>query len=145
MGAPSPASPFASPSWEPRFAVEHYSEAALQSAVALWGQCIGTNHKPGSDELVRYATRHPDHLLVEHPGSWHPGALDALPEPIPLASLAGWIRSWWLSTATYPAEPNFDGSEARGFCVFWAHYNCEEVKGSAGALVVLPKWIEIHK
>ena len=106
-------SPFASQSWEPRFVVEHYTQAALESAVTLWSECrIGSK---SSDGLVRYATRHADHLLVEHPDTFHPGQLDALPEPIPIGSLAGWIRTWWLATATYPEQPWFDGGEAHGF------------------------------
>ena len=136
-------SPFASASWEPRFVVEHYTQAALQSAVTLWSECRTGLKSP--DGLVRYATRHSDHLLVEHPDAWHPGQLQALPEPIPIASLAGWITTWWLATAKYPEEPWFDGGEARGFCAFWAHYACQEIKGSSGALVVLPKWFEFHK
>ncbi|HEY1814369.1 MAG TPA: hypothetical protein VGG74_18585 [Kofleriaceae bacterium] len=50
----------------------------------------------------------------------------------------------WLQTATYPEQPNCDGDEARGFTVFGGYFGSEETE-SYGSLVVLPKWIEIHK
>ncbi len=53
------------------------------------------------------------------------------------------FASAWLQTATYPEMPRLD-DEARGFCIYWSHFRCEEA-AAYGALVVLPKWIEVHK
>jgi hypothetical protein len=137
----APHSPFASQSWEPRFVVEHYNEAALHSAIELWASMWHIGFAT-LDSTVRHVTMRPDCLLVEHPNARdHAG--EPLPEPVALRELTPWIMAW-LHTATYPDQPWFDGGEQKGFCVFWAHYQCAE-SGAYGSLVVIPKWFELHK
>lgn len=141
---PPPRSPFASESWEPRFVVEHFDDRALRAAIDLWMfSSYGRQRAPG---LTHVACRG-DYLLVAHPdlGPGRQDPWEVLEPPIEIDALAAWIRTW-LTTATYPKRPNFDGDEGQGFCVFWCHYQCAELaRRSMGPLVVMPKWIEIHK
>lgn len=82
---------------------------------------------------------------MKHPVYTHHG-YEELPAPVPLDELSAWILAW-LRTAQYPEQPNFDGAEAAGFRVFWAHFGSAECESYAayGSLVVMPAWIEIHK
>lgn len=142
---PPPRSPFASESWEPRFVIEHHDARALRAAIELWMISLyGIRRPPG---VVTHVARHSSYLLVGHP-SQRPGHEDLWEElapPIEVGALAAWIGTW-LTTATYPKRPRFDGDEQQGFCVFWRHYLCAELeRGSMGQLVVMPKWIELHK
>lgn len=142
-----PRSPFASASWEPRFVVEHYEPAAMADAMGLWLLCAG-EHRLDHAPRIRHVFRGDAVLYVAHPssdpGHW-PLEWATLPEPLGLAALRRYALDW-LKEARYPDMPSFDGGEAAGFCVFWAHYRCEEVpSGVYGPLVVLPKWFEIHK
>jgi hypothetical protein len=140
-----PRSPFASESWEPRFVVEHHDERALRAAIDLWmfSSC-GRRRAPG---LFAHVARHGDCLLIAHPdlGLDSQDPWEVMTPPIEINALAAWI-GMWLTTATYPKRPRFDGDEIQGFCVFWCHYQCVElVRRSMGPLVVMPKWFEIHQ
>lgn len=134
---------FATHSWEPRFVVEHYDTKVLQAAIDLWT----TYSYNGRGDIKRVA-RYDNCLLIGHPGrdDDNPGEpWETLGEPIAIASLAEWIRTW-LDTATYPKMPSFDGCEGAGFTIFGNYYRCVEVpRGHDSAVIVVPKWIEIHK
>ena len=136
-----PRSPFSSSSWEPRFVIEHYRDEPLRHAVELWRLC---NFGFYPDEIIRHVACEPTRLQIAHPGS---SAMSepwvALDPPIAAADVPALIRSW-LDTATYPKQPSFDGDEGRGYCVYWAYWLSEEW-GAYRSLVVIPKWIEIHK
>jgi hypothetical protein len=132
-----PRSPFALESWEPRFVVENFRADALRCAIELWTISELRAHPP-----FTHVMRHADHLLVACSRDRDNGAWEPLPQPLAIDELASWILAW-LKTATYPAMPNLD-DEAPGFTVFWAHYQCVE-SGNYGSLVVIPKWIELHK
>lgn len=147
MAFEQPRPPITSHSWEPRFAIEHYDPAALRNAVELWWLCdLGMRFVP--DDPVTHVARGPNWLLVGHPRDRDPFPRDfweRLAQPVDQPDLPKWIDAW-LETATYPDKPWFDGGEAKGFSVYWGHYDCTEVHHVAyGALVVLPKWFEIHK
>ena len=129
-------SPFASPSWEPRFAVDHSSEAAMRNVVDLWA--LSTNLY--SLDAITHATAEPARLVLAHPRH---ARGEPLAKPIALPALAAYIMAW-LATATYPARPNFDGSERRGFSAFVNYYG-SGLDGSYDGLIVEPKWFEIHK
>jgi len=131
----TPRSPFGSHSWEPRFVIEHYWEGALSAAIELWSMT-----EFGYPPPLVFATRRPDHMIIARDRY---KARDDEPEPLAISDIPRAIRTW-LQTATYPEQPNFDGDEARGFTVFGAHWQCEE-SDAYGSLVVLPKWLEIHK
>ncbi|CAN5909916.1 hypothetical protein BH11MYX3_BH11MYX3_42290 [soil metagenome] len=132
--------PFASASWEPRFAIEHHLEPAIEAAVKLWCLCA-KEFRFGADDLVTHWTPAVDHLLIARPGDTV--GHQALPAPVAVRALAPRISAW-LATAMYPELPHLD-DEAPGFCIYWSHYRCEEAGAAYGDLVVLPKWIEIHK
>jgi hypothetical protein len=146
MADQAPRSPFASPSWEPRFVVEHYHPEAMAAAIRLWLLCA--SWLPAPDPRVSYVARQDTVLHVAHPADRHRSSSlewSALPEPLDLAGLVPVVLDW-LRQALYPPKPWFDGGERAGFCVFWGHYGCEEVAPAVqGSLVVLPKWFEIHK
>lgn len=138
--------PFASHSWEPRFAVEHHEEAALAPAIALWR--LGNYSRPWDfDDGIRSVARLPTAIFIGHPrwdSSVRPPYV-TLDAPIAIDDLPRAIMTW-LADVTYPTEPNFDGGEGRGFTVYWVYAACKEADSAAGgSLVVLPKWIEIHK
>ena len=134
---------FASHSWEPRFVVEHYDFKVLQAAIELW-----TTYSHDGRGDIRRVARYDNCLLIGHPGRNHGDhrePWETLVEPIAIASLALWIRTW-LDTATYPKMPWFDGDEGAGFTIFGNYYQCVELpRGHDSALIVVPKWIEIHK
>lgn len=135
-------SPFSSPSWEPRFVVEHHDDEPLRHAVELWRLC-NTWFPPGA--LIRYVAREPTRLQIAHPDSSRPwdAPWTTLDQPIVAAEVPALVHQW-LKTATYPEQPWFEGGEARGYCVYWAYYDSED-EAAYRPLVVLPKWFEIHK
>jgi hypothetical protein len=141
----APRSPFASSSWEPRFVIEHFDNASLGHAVELWRRCSELELSFPADASIRYVAREPACLRVAHPHA-HASTRapwTALERPIVAADVPALVRTW-LETATYPEEPWFDGGEARGYCVYWSYFGSED--GDDGrALVVIPKWFEIHK
>lgn len=141
------ASPFRSESWEPRFVVEHYRNEALSLGIALWRSSAAIEFG-ATTHPVRFVAQSESVLRIAYPASdrEHHHGWKRLDTPLPLDQLDTWIVDW-LKTATYPDTPWFDGGEARGFCMFWAHFGCEENAPfhTHGELVVLPKWFEIHK
>lgn len=101
----------------------------------------------GAQTGIRYISRRHDILLAAHPASnSSPQAgWEDLRQPLQPEALAEVIVAW-LDTAEYPAEPWFDGSAANGFSMFWGYYGHEGLPpGGHGALIVVPKWFEIHK
>jgi hypothetical protein len=67
-----------------------------------------------------------------------------LPTPMPVSFVASMIHEW-LKTAEYPAEPDQDGSNERGWRLYkesWGRIN-KFGWGSVGA--VEPMWIEYGK
>lgn len=148
MRSLAPRPPITSASWEPRFAIEHYVGDALRNAIELWWLSdLGVRFVP--DDPIRHVARSDSWLCIGHPAKRDPfprELWEALPEPVEQRDLPAWIAAWLRTDAKYPERPWFDGGEARGFSVFWGHYGCEEIEDHGyGALVVLPKWFEIHK
>jgi len=135
-------SPLVSPSWEPRFVVEHHDAEPLRHAVELWRLC-NTWFPPGAP--IRYVAREPTRLQIAHPDSSHLPAppWTTLESPIVAADVPALVHAW-LQTAAYPEAPWFDGGEARGYCVYWAYFGSDD-PAAYRSLVVLPKWFEIHK
>ena len=113
----------------------------MRIAVELWQTCQ-PQFPYQRWTAITHVQRSPDHLFVNHP-EYRNHRYEPLPAPLRLPELPSWIMSW-LRTAQYPERPNFDGSEAAGFRVFWAHFGSAE-SDAYGALVVMPAWIEIHK
>jgi len=134
-------SPYRFPSYEPRFVIEDYNPAALHHAIALW-----KNHDWRHDDSVTHVARYPDTLLMtrgDHPGPFHPW--EKLPVPLAPADIVPFITSWLATAEVDEPEPNFDGSEAKGFSAFWGYFRGEEADNIYGSFVVKTKWFEIHK
>lgn len=138
-------SPFAEASFEPRFVVEHYVSEAVRAAVELWWLCSSAEYGAGW-RATSWLFRGADRFQARHPRAGRPYSegWEELAEPMTTEQLTEAILSW-RDGATYPEQPNFDGSEAKGFTLFWAHYGYLGQRDSGGGLIVLPKWIEIHK
>jgi hypothetical protein len=54
------------------------------------------------------------------------------------------LSQWLRNVAEYPPQPWFDGGEARGFQMFDVPYKAHPQQ-FYGALIVEPKWFEVHK
>ena len=133
-------SPFRFDSYEPRFVIEHYDPRLLAHAIALWVSC---DYHGGP---VTHAARSPTTLLLtrgDHPGPFHPW--EKLPRPLAMDEVAPYIASWLKTATVEEPEPNFDGSEAKGYSAFWGYWRGEELEHGYGCFIVQTKWFEIHK
>lgn len=131
-------SPFRFASYEPRFVIEDYNVASLHHAIALWRQLTFR------DEAVTFAAAYPTALLLtggDHPGPFHPWR----PVSLARADVVAYILKWLDTAEVAEPRPNFDGTEAKGFCAFWGYFNSEELAHGYGSFIVTTKWFEIHK
>ncbi len=139
--------PFAGPSWEPRFALDlPTSPLALTTALRLHVGCqpAAWAWREGAAVFHGYRIR-PDRAVVAAVFYSFPGApRDAAPlfARLPLDAAAAALADWLEREAVYPARPWFDGGEARGFQAWHVPYGDP---GPYGYLVVEPKWFEVHK
>lgn len=125
-------------SYEPRFVIEDYAIASLHHAVALWQRMT---FRPGP---VTFAASSPAMLLLTsdpYRKPWHPWQ----PLTLALADVPGYVATWLRSARCDEAMPNFDGGVELGYSAFYGYFRSEEVEHAYGALVVTPKWFEIHK
>lgn len=139
--------PFASPSWEPRFALDFpTSPPALAMALRLHVGCRSGEWDWREGEAVFYGFRlQPDRAVVAvvfHGPPRAPDETAPLFAGVTLEVAAAALADWLTSEAVYPARPWFDGDEERGFQAWHVPYGDP---GPYGFLVVEPKWFEVHK
>ncbi|MBK7191419.1 MAG: hypothetical protein IPH80_02985 [Myxococcales bacterium] len=140
--------PFAQPSWEPRFALDGPTPSLplLTTALRLHVDC--SHHawawRDGAPVFHGFCVR-PDRVAIAARLGGFPGPLrDAEPwfADATLDAAATHLAGWLTTTAAYPPTPWFDGGEGRGFQAWHVAYG---QPGPYGYLVVEPKWFEIHK
>jgi hypothetical protein len=67
-----------------------------------------------------------------------------LPAPMPLSFAASLVYEW-LKTAEYPAEPDHDGSNSRGWRIYKESWGHIDEFGWGSVCAVEPMWIEYGK
>lgn len=137
--------PFAVPSWEPRFAMDCMArDAALLLRgleIFLLVQDLESSHKTFSvhaaskSRVVLFKT---DNSFSRSP-SWQLVQASATP-----VEAAQFLSQWLCDGAEYPPQPWFDGGEAQGFQMFGVPYKGHPREFYNG-LIVEPKWFEVHK
>lgn len=142
--------PFAEPSWEPRFAVDGFvNDTLLMCALELHACCLRTpwlcrdeaavfaGYRVDAQRLaVAAIDRHFPRPLTDDPAAI---LFERAPPKRAIEAIFAWLRD----EAEYPPRPWFDGSEARGLQAFHVPYG--QRNGPYGYLVIEPKWFEIHK
>ena len=149
--ASEPSSPFATPSFEPRFAIDGSTPEMLEHALRLHVLCnnatgaayvegkgVFRGFHSGGRRLAVAASLHGFPGDPRGP-AWEPAFRD-----LDRGQALDAIRSWLREAAGYPETPWFDGGEARGFRLYHVPYG-ELDLGPYGFMVVEPKWIEVHK
>ncbi len=140
--------PFAHPSWEPRFALDGPAPSLplLTTALRLHVACHHHAWSWHDDAAVFTGFRvRPDRVAVAAQLVGFPRPLrEATPwfTDATLDAAAGELAAWLTSAAVYPPTPWFDGGEGRGFQAWHVAFR---QPGPYGYLVVEPKWFEIHK
>jgi hypothetical protein len=140
-------SPFAVPSWEPRFAIDHLSidigalAAALEFylKVRLW-------RVTGEERFIIHDCG-PTRRLLYFEGSHFAARLKPWPVELSGAGIdvaSESIATWLAQEAEYPPQPWFEGSENRGFQLYDVPFQAPP-RVCYGGLIVEPKWFEIHK
>jgi hypothetical protein len=144
-----PSSPFAAPSWEPRFALDGLTAEPGLLVMAL-GLYVSTARRRyvslDTDETYRGDELGPSRLAVAVISRFFPYPLrdgDLLFEDASLPAAAQAMAHWLQGQATYPPQPWFDGGEERGFQAWHVPYG--DHSGPMGYLIVEPKWFEVHK
>lgn len=136
--------PFAQPSWEPRFAMDCRwlnIESIARCLEVFTGQSYYRESQPTFDIFETNNSRLA--LCLS-------GARLAVMQGRELArnadvKLASELTYQWLANdAEYPPQPWFDGGEDHGFQVFDVPYNAHPME-FYGFLIIEPKWFECHK
>ncbi|MEL6177881.1 MAG: hypothetical protein AAFS10_02960 [Myxococcota bacterium] len=146
----SPRTPFATYSWEERFAIDGFDheEALLTIALKLHLHCHG-RRRVTEDALVFSGYREGGRrLAISAPLYGSPWPLTQEPwemmfEEQTLSATVQHAVRWLGEEADYPDRPWFDGGEAMGFQVYDVPWG-QEI-GPCGFMVLEPKWFEIHK
>ena len=138
--------PFARPSWEPRFALDGQKVNAklIQLGLVLH---LAIQWREGNRNGFMAFTESPTRLVVASPDcGGFPRPLESIRlfEGQKLELAAGLICKWLESDAQYPKQPWFDGGALRGFQMFHVAFN-EEPRDCYGFVVIEPKWFEVHK
>ena len=140
-------SPFAVPSWEPRFAIDHLSVDAGALAAALEFYLKVRFWRVTGDERFDIYDCAPTRRLLFLASSQFAGRTKPWPVDLAGATIgeaSGRIATWLAEAAEYPPPPWFEGSENRGFQLFDVPYQAPP-RSCYGCLIVEPKWFEIHK
>ncbi|MEQ1839189.1 MAG: hypothetical protein ABL994_02160 [Verrucomicrobiales bacterium] len=140
-------SPFAVPSWEPRFAIDHLSvEAGVLAAALEFYLKVRLWRITGEERFVIYDCG-PSRRLLFFEGSHFAGRTKPWEIELAGASVSAAserIATWLTQEAEYPPSPWFEGSENRGFQLFDVPFQAPP-RSCYGGLIVEPKWFEIHK
>jgi hypothetical protein len=138
--------PFAVPSWEPRFAVDGQScdpdlvAGVLELSVLLRaGEGDRTAYdvyEVGESRLALARTGQSGFFALRGWAQLHGG--------LSTAAAAKVVCQWLKERAVYPPKPWFDGGEARGFQMFDVPWRAHP-EPHYGMIIVEPKWFERHK
>ncbi len=145
----SPPAPFSSPSYEPRFAIEHGGHEALSHALQLHALCNRARYREDAPVFFG-STLSPARVAVaarargSFPGELRVYGYEPLFAELTRAEALEAILRWLRDVAEYPERPWFDGGEGRGFRAYHVAWGQESL-GPYGYMVVEPKWFEIHK
>lgn len=142
--------PFAQPSWEPRFAIDG---PGLGLSLIRFGLQISAMldlfPSNNSGDLFDCYEVSPTRLAVIAPkyGIPHPLSYSKLADQVVLDGAASAIKEWLDKIATYPTEPWFDGGGSKGFQMFYVPWavGYESYAGFSGYVLIEPKWFEVHK
>jgi hypothetical protein len=111
--------PFAAPSWEPRFALDwpRADTGLLALALCLHANCVLGRHVPlDTNQTFRGYVLGPARLAVAAIAYSYPlTAGDVLFDGASVQSAAETVTRWLEDQAVYPPQPWFDGGEERGF------------------------------
>jgi hypothetical protein len=148
-GTHSLPTPFALPSWEPRFAIDGFVESEMiEAALRLHVQSgFGGVRWPLAGAKLFHGHRlTPNRIVVAAKIYGFPRELhdERMFEQLEIGEATQAVVDWLSHEAVYPPKPWFDGGEGRGFQAFHVPYLQAEL-GPYGYLVVEPKWLEIHK
>ncbi len=140
-----PPTPFASPSWEPRFALDGRIDHLIAKGLELYLHCDDGLFRNETSTLRAFVAG-PTRLVVSagSGGGLFAGDPGGYFDANPLPEAARLIAHWLTHEAVYPERPWFDGGEAKGFQMYHVPWNQEPAR-FYGCLLVEPKWIEIHK
>jgi hypothetical protein len=136
--------PFALPSWEPRFAIDsrQCGPRGISMGIELFLLNTIDPIQGGFDIHEVDKTRA---VLCMHEGSFAEFFSRKAEHHVTSVKEAAQCLSQWLrNVAEYPPQPLFDGGEARGFQMFDVPYKAHPQQ-FYGALIVEPKWFEVHK
>ena len=144
----SPPAPFSTPSYEPRFAIEHRRLDALSHALRLHAPCNNETYGDDAPVFVGY-TLSPARVAVAARVRGFPSELrmhgyEPLFKGLTQAGAVEAIFVWLRDVAEFPERPCFEGGEGRGFRAYHVAWGQESL-GPYGYLVVEPTWFEIHK
>jgi hypothetical protein len=138
--------PFAVPSWEPRFAVDGKScdaglvEGLLEVSVLLHGlqadRAAYDIYEVGESRLALARTGQEGFFAFRGWAQPHGG--------LRMAAAAKAVCQWLKERAVYPPKPWFDGGEAAGFQIFDVPWRAHP-EPHYGMILVEPKWFEIHQ
>ncbi len=136
--------PFAWPSWEPRFAID--SRQCGPRVISIGIELFLLNSiapiQGGFDLHEVDKTRA---VLCMHKRSIAEFSSRKAERHVTSVDEAAHCLSQWLqNVAEYPPQPWFDGGEDRGFQMFDVPYKAHPQQ-FYGALIVEPKWFEVHQ
>lgn len=139
--------PFAVPSWEPRFALDSMSpdSTTISEGLGLFLR-LRQWRVTGEERFVVHATSASRLVLFQKGGFAGARASQGrlVLAEASVADAATAASRWLIDEAEYPPEPWFDGSESRGFQMFDVPYKAHP-REFYGAVIVEPKWFEVHK
>lgn len=142
--------PFAAPSWEPRFALDafddletlvpialrlhvrssHLARAYKEGAAVFRGYQLGDNTIAVAAKLSSFPSK-PQEIMA------------TLFEDVTLEAASEGIVHWLDNIAEPPPKPWFDGSEELGLQLYHVAYG--QKLGPYGYMIAQSKWFEIHK
>ena len=143
--------PFAAPSWEPRFALDAFEDLETLVPLALrlhvrsshvaWayqeGAPVFRGYQLGDNRIAVAAQ------LSRFPGKPRVEIMQTLFEDVTLEAASEGILSWLDNAAQPPPKPWFDGGESLGLQLYHVAYG--QQCGPYGYMVAESKWFEVHK
>jgi hypothetical protein len=143
--------PFAAPSWEPRFALDAFEDLETLLPIALRlhvrsshvrraykeGAAVFRGYKLGPNRIAVAAQ------LRGFPSEPRVDGVQTLFEDVTLEAASEGILHWLDNDATPPPQPWFDGSEELGLQLYHMAYG--QKPGPYGYMVAESKWFEVHK
>jgi hypothetical protein len=79
-------------------------------------------------------------VLFEYPHS----SMTPFPAPMPVSFVAAMVHAW-LTTATYPEEPDHDGDNERGWRLYKEDWGRIDKFEHGSVCAIEPMWIEYDK